>query len=967
MKTFLSELKRHLNHNLRTDPLSRKIYSVDASIYEVEPIAIAIPQSIEELLFILELAAKYEVSVTARGAATGITGSCLGKGLIIDISKYLNQILEINIEKEYALCEPGVVQDRLNEALKPYGYRLGPDTSTGNRATLGGMLANNSAGARSLYYGCMVDHVEQVELALAGGTRLTFGPINKEQLESKCRLNGIEGNIYRALKKLSFTYHDAIENSFPKIPRHVSGYNLDALLDFPLNISKLIAGSEGTLGIATKIKMKIAKVPPCSGLCLIHVSNMLSSLTHIEAMLAHRPMSLEMIDNKILEAGKQSPSVKNRLNWLLGMPEAVFIAEFEATDPSELQEKIASFISDMKKLDVGYAYSAIDSPEEMNDIWTVRKAGLGLLLSKRSYNRAIAFIEDVSVAPAQLPSFLEKLCHYLKKKNKEVGIYGHIGSGCMHIRPYIDLRKSEEVSLMKQIMLDVAQLVKEHSGAMSGEHGDGLIRSWLNPIFFGKEIAQAFIDLKAVFDPKNLMNPGKIVNGPPLEQDLRLDPNTTIQKIPTFLDFSAEGGFELAADLCNGNGECRKMENVMCPSFQATGDEYDTTRARAQSLRSIIHGKLPIQELQEQALIDVLDLCLECKGCKRECPSQVDMAKMKAEVLYQYQEKHGYFWRNRIFGHLHAINKISAPFAAVINPLLHSKLGKTVLDWIGISPNRDLPTLSHERFSNWFATQQHHPKEKKIVLFNDTYTEFHQPGVGKAAFQLLSQLGYELILFSNHCCGRPLISKGMLKQAKKMASALITNLSKIAHNLPIIVLEPSCASAIRDDFTGVLGHNHPEASLLAQIQSNCYTLEEFLLTLLNNGQLPLKFKESSQNIAIHGHCHQKALVGNQPTLTILKSIPGVHVEEIQSGCCGLAGSFGYEKEHDEISMQIGELKLFPAIRKEPSNTVIVASGFSCRSQIEHGTERKAVHLAQALLSTVDGVDMNKPPKQSTTI
>lgn len=951
MRSLIQQLK-NTQAEIRFDTLSKKIYSVDASIFEIEPLGIVLPTTKQDLINILKIASEHRIPVIPRGAATGITGGCLGQGLIIDLSKFLNRILEINIEQEYAICEPGVVQDRLNEALSPFGYRLGPDTSTGNRATLGGMLANNAAGARSLYYGRMVDCIESIELALAGGECIACHPLSENQYNKKLKQRDYEGHIYREIQNIQHQYQPEIERRFPKIPRHVSGYNLDQLLKgFPFNLSKLIAGSEGTLGIATEIRVKIAKKINYSGLCVIHVNDMIEGMKAIEEMLSFHPISLEMIDCHILETALQSPAVKNKLEWLQGNPQAVFVAEFGGENDKDVDNALARFKMHMQSIKLGYAHVILSEKKQMNHVWEVRKAGLGLLLSKRTYSRAIAFIEDLSVAPKDLAAFMHSLTSYLRKNGKEAGIYGHISSGCMHIRPFIDLRSSDEILLMKKIMVDVADMVLSFSGGLTGEHGDGLIRSWLNPKMFGKELYQAFIELKTAFDPQNLMNPGKVVHSSEVEvSSLRLHPEIKQTNIPTFLDFSAEGGFELAADMCNGNGQCRKAESIMCPSFQATGDEYDSTRARAQSLRSIVNGRFPKEEFTGKALYDVLDLCLECKGCKTECPSQVDMAKMKSEFLYQYQQKHGRTLRSRLFGYIHTINRFTMPFGKTFNYISSTWLGKFILKCFGIAPQRDLPQLAQERFSSWFKQQKQLASEKKIILFNDTYTEYNHPEIGKAAFKVLSQLNYEIILITDFCCGRPLISKGFLKEAKNNAIKLINELkSHINEGLAIICLEPSCLSALKDDYKGLIGHKDPSLFTdLALISDACYSFEDFLNFLLKENKLSLNFKENAAQILVHGHCHQKALFGMQSTLNVLRAIPGFTVKEINSGCCGAAGSFGYEQEHYDISMKIGNLHLLPSIREASLETIIVANGFSCRSQIQHGAHRQALHLAEVI-------------------
>lgn len=941
--SFFEELKNHTQAEVHTDTVHRKIYSIDASIYEIEPLGIAIPQSVEDLITILKIAYKHQIPVIPRGAATGITGGCIGKGLIIDTSKYLNKILEINIEKEYAICEPGVIQDQLNEALSPHGYRLGPETSTGNRATVGGMVANNSAGAHSLLYGTMRDHVQEIKLALVDGTSIDFHTINAEQWSEKRLLQTQEGSIYRALFNIREKYHQVITEHFPKLPRRVSGYNIDELTKRDtINISKILTGSEGTLGIATSIKVGISKKTSHSGVCVLFFDDVHKGMDRIPTILNAKPIALEMIDDQIIRIGRQAPFLRGKLNWLTGNPAMIFIAAFDGED------KLESFKESMSQAGIGYAQKSITDPEEIKSIWELRKAGLGLLLSKKTYSRAIAFIEDLSIPPERLGAFMERFIPYLKSIGKQAGIYGHVGSGCMHIRPYIDLRQPSELQLMEKIMQDVMELVLADGGALSGEHGDGLVRAWTTQKMFGDEIYAAFVELKQVFDPKNQMNPGKIIPTQAFLENLRLSPETKIREIDTFLDFGPEGGFSLAADLCNGNGMCRKQEGIMCPSFQASLDEYDTTRARAQTLRSIINSRLPSDALTGEDLQDVLDLCLECKGCKTECPSSVDMAKMKSEVLYQYQEKHGYSFRNRLFARIGSFNRLSSRFPRFSNWLGETSFVKWILSRIGISSKRSLPRLAEVKFSKWFKSVAQPNSGKKVVLFNDTYNEFNDPEIGQAAVKVLHALGYEVITPPWHCCGRPALSKGILKEAQAYAQKVVDILKPYAEqNLPVIGLEPSCILTIKDDFPGlrILG-----ADLVAK---HCITFDEFIYRHIKDGQLPFSFKEKKQSLLFHGHCHQKSLVGTKASIAVLKAIPGFSVQEIASGCCGMAGSFGYEKEHYDFSMKIGELKLFPAIRSAADETKIVADGISCRTQIADGAFKKAYHLAEVLADALN--------------
>lgn len=945
------ELSDAIDGEVKFDEMTRRAYSVDASIFEILPMGVVIPKSISDLIAIMKIAEKHEIPVIPRGAATGITGGCLGPGIIIDLSKYLKSIIEIDYENEYAICEPGVVQDDLNAALSSHGYRLGPDTSTGNRATIGGMLANNAAGARSLRYGKMVDHIEEVALVLSGGELIELKLRSEKEQERISSQNTREGIIYRATKKIRREYAGDIAERFPNIPRRVSGYNLDELIKSgEFNPAKLIAGSEGTLGIVVRMKLKISKRPKVTALCVMHCNELLHPMRYIPSMLEHRLLSLEMIDAKILAAGRGHPAMRGKLKWLQGNPQAIYIAEMEGEDAQAILTKLKIFKHEMEKRDFAYSLAEITENDEMNAVRELRKAGLGLLLSKRAYSRAIAFIEDISVAPEELFSFMTDFLKCLKAFGKEAGIYGHAGSGCLHIRPYVDLRNPDEQKKMEEMMKSVSDLLLKHRGALSGEHGDGYIRSWLNEKMFGKRVYEAFCELKHAFDPKNLLNPGKIVDARPPLHDLRSETTSNVQPIKTFLNFSEEGGIELAVDLCNGNGLCRKKEGVMCPSFQATGDEYDTTRARAQALRAIVHGNVP-RSLDSQEVHDILDLCIQCKGCRTECPSQVDMAKMKSEALYRYHLKRRYPLRSLIFGNIARINALLSPIAGIADRFSRSGLGKWLLNLIGIAKQRTLPAPAKKRFTDTFKDNSivANTNSKKVVLFCDTFTEFNHPEIGQAAVKVLESLGYSIIVPPLSCCGRTLFSKGMLEEAKVNALKLIAGLTPYAlQGIPIIVLEPGCASMLKEDIESLIAGNENYSA----IRKLTTSFDAFVHRHLIDGKWPGRLSPGfALSVLFHGHCHQKAYEGTSLSEEVLRSL-GYDVKSIESGCCGMAGAFGFEKEHYAISMKIGSLKLFPAIDAAPGTTV-VANGVSCRQQILDGTSRKALHLAELIASRIE--------------
>lgn len=893
---------------LRFDPVSKTIYSVDASIYEIKPLGIILPKTRQDLIDAVRIVCRNNIPITPRGAATGITGGCLGKGIIIDTSKYLHNILDINIHEKTATIEPGVIQDQLNQALFPYGFRLGPDTSTGDRATIGGMAANNAAGARSLFYGKMSNAIIEIEMILSTGEVILFGEETEDSWLQKCQLPNREGDIYKSLNEIRNQYAKEIEKNFPNIPRRVSGYNLDELIKpFPLNIAKVLVGSEGSLGVFSKLKVKIALLPGKTGLNLYFFNTMQEAMRAVSHLLTLKPLSLELIDEKIIEAGRQSPSMRGKLQWLEGNPKALLVAEFPI-------EKMPS------------TGTAITNPELMSHVWALRKSGLGLLLSKRSYSRAIAFIEDLSIPPHKLPEFIDEFLCYLEKHNKSAGIYGHAGSGCLHIRPYVDLRNKSERDLTEQMMLDIANLVLKMGGALSGEHGDGLIRSWMNEKMFGPKIYEAFLKVKHSFDPYNLMNPGKVVNGQSFSENLRPAPKETVE---TFFTFAKEGGLVLTADLCNGNGQCRKTTGLMCPSFQVTNDEYDTTRARANTFRDIFNDKLPEKDLAGDELHKILDLCIQCKGCKTECPSQVDMAKMKSEALYHYQNKHGFSLRARLFANISAAYKLGSLFPKLFNAISSLPFIKKLS---GIAQERTLPQLADKPF-----TKKNSLGKKQVVLFMDTYSQFILPQVGHAAVDVLEFLGFQVIIPPWQCCGRPLISKGFLKEAKERANKLVATLLPYAEeNIPIIGLEPSCLLSFKDEYQDFF----PEAAALA---SQSILFDSFIAKLK-----PSFSSKTPLEIYIHTHCHQKAIVGSKATLEVLQAIPNIRAREIGSGCCGMAGSFGYEEEHYHFSTQIANLSLLPAIQALSQNSIIVANGFSCRSQIKDLSGRDAFHLAEVI-------------------
>lgn len=951
MEKVIHTLKKELKSEIRYDQVAKELYSTDASIYEVKPLAVLIPRSKSELVKAIEIAHQYAVPVIARGSATGIAGGCLGKGLVIDTSQHLNRVVEINYAERFAVVQPGVVLDRLNEMLAPHGLYFAPETSTSNRATIGGMVSTNAAGANSLKIGKIAQHVLEIELVLWNGEVVRFSSLDKEHWKEKLKVHGSEGKIYRSLERIRKEFGQDIREKFPKIKRRASGYSLDEMLnEESFNVSSLICGAEGTLGFISEIKIALSPIPKRPTLVVIGYKSMEAAFEASLEILPYAPSALELIDSKIIQAGKMSPSMRGKLEWLQSDPQALLAISFEPDEFATGTEKSKTLALLSSSNPSVLFCKTIEEPEVMKQVWDLRKSGLGLLMSKRSFSRAIAFIEDVSIPTERLAEFVNRLQQTLGMYGKDVGIYGHVGAGCLHIRPYIDLRRAEELGTMQNIMDAVANLVLEFGGVLSGEHGDGRVRSWTNPKMFGPRLYEAMTMLKQAFDPYGLMNPGKIVASQTetpqgLLQNLKLSPQTHIKEFSTYLDFSREGGLQLAVDLCNGNGQCRKKEGTMCPSYQVTHDERDSTRARANALRGIIFGELHEKDLYSDDFHKVMDLCLQCKGCKSECPSQVDMAKMKSEYLYHLHAKKKPSLRDRLFAHITDLFNIATKASGLVNLFNRLTPFRKLVQALGISAERSLPKLASKRFSRQFKnhlqTKQDQEARPQVILFVDSFTEFVSPWVGMATVRVLEDLKYNVIAPEWQCCGRPLISKGFLPQAKKKLEALLDTLYPYAkQGIPIVGVEPSCTLTLCDE----LRDFNLDQEKVEYVRKACQTIDQFLLS--HTAALKELTVPFVGEVKVHGHCHQKSLIGMQAELAVLRTLVSGSVTEIPSGCCGMAGSFGYEAEHAQFSKKIGELVLFPAIRESSPDTAIIASGNSCRHQIEDGTEAHPLHFIE---------------------
>jgi FAD/FMN-containing dehydrogenase/Fe-S oxidoreductase len=953
MDGLLHDLQQRIAGEVRFDAVSKMLYSTDASIYQIEPLGVIIPRHAEDVMAAIRIAGEHGVPVLPRGGGTSLAGQTVGKALVIDVSPHMNNVLELNTQEHWAWVQPGVVQDQLNAYLRPHGFLFGPDTATSNRATLGGMIGNNSAGSRSVLYGKTIDHVLELQVVLSDGSVTTLRPIDRGLLEQAMRRQDLEGHIYREITRIARDNREAILDRYPKIQRRVSGYNLDEFInDGPCNLAKMVVGSEGTLAAVLKAKVRIMRRPEATGVLIVHFDDMIRSVEGTESILPFGPSAVEMVDRQIVNAARASKEFAGRLPFLQGDPDAVLIVEFYADSPKEAADKVAQLEARLRQEKMGYAYSPALTAQEQGNVWKMRKSGLGLLMSTRDERKPIAFIEDTAVDPVHLPEFLRRFRDVVTKYDTTAGYYGHASVGCLHIRPGIDLKTPSEVDKMYAMMEEISDLVMAYGGSMSGEHGDGLARSWLNEKHFGPTLYQAFKEVKRAFDPHNRMNPGKVVDGPSPKENLRFGPTYHAIDIKTNLDFGRDGGFATAIEMCNGNGECRKLtDGTMCPSYQATKDEQHSTRGRANALRAILAGRLPQEAFVSQELYNTLDLCLECKACKTECPSNVDMAKLKYEFLSHYYAAHGTPWRARVFAHIATLNRVGQMAAPLANWFMGSSLGKWAMTQLGIAPQRSLPAFARQTFSQWFAQRPRRPQSARhgqVVLFHDTFLEYNCPEIGQAATSILEEAGFAVVLVERKCCGRPAISKGLLERARLNARHNIALLLPYAQrSIPILGIEPSCILTLREDYLDLV----PGANAQA-VAKQALTIEEFLYQLHRRGELDLEFTTMPKRLLLHGHCHQKALVGTSPALAVLRLPPAYEVQEIPSGCCGMAGSFGYEAEHYDLSMQIGSQRLFPAVQAADASVEIVADGISCRQQISHATGRHPRHVVEVLWDAI---------------
>jgi FAD/FMN-containing dehydrogenase/Fe-S oxidoreductase len=956
------ELEQQLEGEVRFDRVSRALYSTDASVYQIEPLGVLVPRTRDDVVRAVEIAGRHHVSITVRGGGTSQAGQAIGAGLVIDTSKYLNRILEVNAAGRWAWIEPGVVLDELNARLKAHGLRFAPDISTASRATVGGMMANNSSGARSVLYGKTIDHVLEQHVVLSDGSIAHFRPLNTSELDAACAGGALEAACYRSVRELATARRDEIDRRFPKVLRRVGGYNLDEFVDpaKPFNLAKLIVGSEGTLGLVVAAKINLVPLPAAKAVLTIEFEDLLDALAATPLVLRHGPSAVEVMDRFVLDHAKESPVLDAlRRSILRTDPGALLCVEFYGDRAEDLPPRLEALERDLAASGYRCQWRRAIAPADQARIWSFREASLGLSMAMKGDGKSLSFVEDTAVAPEKLRDYIERFLQIVHGHGTVAGVYAHASVGCLHVRPVVNLKTAEGVRTFEAIANDIAALVLEFGGALSGEHGDGLVRGAFTEKMFGPVLYDAFRTVKRTFDPDGLFNPGKIVDTPPITSNLRYGAGYETPEPATFFDYADHGGMGRAVEMCSGLGVCRKtLEGTMCPSYMATREEKHSTRGRANTLRLAMAGRLGESGLGDHDVHDVLDLCLECRACRAECPVGVDVARFKSEFLAGYWQRHGMPLRTRVIGHVHAFSRWGSRLAPFANAAAQSGIGRWMNEQLlGIDRRRTPPPFTRNTFAQQFQRRSNPQSESAIrnpqsaILFADTFTNFNHPEIGLAAADVLESAGVRAHLAPHGCCGRPLISQGLLDEARAAAQVNADALCEAAsRGERIVFLEPSCLSAVREDAPALLrGEAQRKARIVGEA---CVLFEDYVEEEWKAGRLHLDLKAGPKTVMLHGHCHQKAMGLLPSTRALLARIPSCTVVDLDAGCCGMAGSFGYAREHYDVSRQIGERKLLPAARAMAPGTVLVAPGTSCREQVKHFTGVTAVHPAQLLQSLV---------------
>ncbi len=967
----LQRLRSSFKGDIFVDNKMRILYATDSSAYREIPIAVTRPKDKDDIKLLIKFANRYKSSLIPRTAGTSLAGQVVGAGIIVDVSKYMTQIIEINEEEKWVRVEPGVVLDELNMLLKPKGLFFAPETSTSNRCMIGGMLGNNSCGAHSLVYGSTRDHTLSVKTLLSDGSEVVFGELTKSGFTDKLKLNTLEGDIYRNIESIlsNENIRSEIENQYPdkSIKRRNTGYAIDLLADSNafgesdnnFNFSKLLAGSEGTLAFTTEIKLNLVELPPVNNaLICVHLNTVSDALRANIIALKHKPVSVELMDKAIMDLTKGNREQNRNRFFIKGDPGAVLIVEFAENDKALIYKKAEALQADMLEAGFGYHFPIVEG-ENIAKVWALRKAGLGVLSNMKGDAKPVPVTEDTAVKPELLPNYISEFNTILEKYNLSCVYYAHIATGELHLRPVLNLKDKKDRELFHTIAYESAKLVKKYKGSLSGEHGDGRLRGEFIPLMLGDKIYGILKELKKTWDPNNIFNPNKIVDTPVMNTHLRYGEEQINRKIKTVYDFSETNGILGAAEKCTGSGDCRKSHLIggtMCPSYQATRDENHVTRARANVLREYLSHSTNPNPFDHQEIYETMELCLSCKACKSECPSSVDVAKLKAEFLQHFYDTNGIPVRTRLIAYLPRINRFLAFVPQITNFILSNKsTSKLFSKLIGFSGKRRIPMLYETTLKKWAKKnidKSEYYKNGTVYLFNDEFTNFNDSELGIKAILLLNKLGYKVILPNHLESGRTYISKGLIRTAKKIAQQNILLLkSKISEYTPLVGIEPSAILSFRDEYIDFADQRLKEDA--KQLAKNAMMIDEFIAREIDRGHIRKEsFTKEKLKIKLHGHCHQKAIASTSSTLKLLSLPENYEVDEIPSGCCGMAGSFGYEKEHYELSQKIGELVLFPEIRKTDDDVIIVAPGTSCRHQIEDGTSRNALHPIEVLYNAL---------------
>ena len=976
-------LASRIEGRVRFDRASRLLYSTDASIYQIEPLGVVVPRHRGDVAEAVRTAAEAGAPVLPRGGGTSLAGQAVGEAVVLDLSTDFRRVLEVNREELRARVQPGVVQDALGAALAPLGLRFGPETSTSNRANLGGMIGNNSAGARSLVYGKTVENLLEASVVFPDGSCERLGWMRWEEIRRRAaafaRGNGAAGDpvsrLCAAVASIRDEYREDIRERFPRIPRRVSGYNLDVLLDpGGVNLAHLVVGSEGTLGVVVEATVRLHRLPPAVGLAVLHFDGLLPALEAGVEALELRPSAVELVDGTVLRMARESLEYSRRLGFVSGEPEALILVEFAGPSRGEVASRMARLERRLGRR--GQPMLRLLDPAAQANVWKVRKAALPLLLSLPGDEKPIAFVEDTAVEPARLPEFIARFEEILAGRATKGSFYAHAGAGCLHIRPLINLKDPREVRKMEELAREVCDLVLDFGGSMSGEHGDGLARSHFNEKVFGPRVYEAFRRLKAAFDPQGIMNPGKVVDAPAMTDNLRYGEWMKPVELPVVFPYRRQQGFTGAVELCNGAGVCRKeLSGTMCPSFMATREEEHSTRGRANLMRALLDGRLAPGAESEERVLGALDLCLSCKACKAECPSGVDLARLKSDFLFHYYRNRRRPLADRVFGAPDALARFASRLGPVAGWLASRAglggasgsaagdsgrngngsaaarlVGGALRRTLGLDPRRSLPALAREPFTRWFAANaaagQPSSPRGAVALYPDTFTNYFEPEVGVAACRVLQALGYRVRLAPAVCCGRPAISRGMLDRARRLAAASVTALSEFVDSgTPVVGLEPSCIFTFRDETPELVPEEQRRTA--AALAGQTLLFDEFISRDAAQVRQLAAGRAAETRAVAHGHCHQKAFCGAGPLRAALEAT-GAEVTVLDSGCCGMAGSFGYTEAHYDLSLAIGERRLFPAVRELAPRDALVAAGTSCRHQVRDAVGRDAEHPAQFL-------------------